>query len=108
VVAGTTGEDAALASVRSLGFGSASHCGVGNDRSGRRYDLCSLGWRGLKQPMWWRKRMVKTLLWTLFARSAWAQPATVVVGKTVQGAALASVRLVGMDLESRYGRGHDR
>jgi hypothetical protein len=52
--------------------------------------------------------MVRTLLWSLFARSAWAQPATVVAGTTVQGAALASVRLVGNGLDSRCGSGHDR
>jgi hypothetical protein len=32
VVAGTTVEGAALASVPSVGVGSASHCGVGDDR----------------------------------------------------------------------------
>jgi hypothetical protein len=34
---------------------------------------------------------VRALLW---ARSAWAQPATVVAGTKGQGAALASVRLL--------------
>jgi hypothetical protein len=33
-------------------------------------------------------------LWPLFAWTAWAQPTTVVVGKTGEGAALASVRSV--------------
>jgi hypothetical protein len=31
VVAGTTGEGAAMASVRSAGMGSASHCGGGHE-----------------------------------------------------------------------------
>ena len=35
LVAGRTGEDADLASVRSIGVGSASHCGGGYDRWGR-------------------------------------------------------------------------
>jgi sugar/nucleoside kinase (ribokinase family) len=36
---------------------------------------------------------VRALLWPQFARSLWAQPATVVVGTTGEGDALASVCL---------------
>jgi hypothetical protein len=39
---------------------------------------------------------VRVLLWPLFARSAWAQLATVVTDTTGKGAALASVCLVGV------------
>jgi hypothetical protein len=39
---------------------------------------------------------VRALLWPLFPRSAWDQPATVLTGTTGEGAALASVHLVGV------------
>jgi hypothetical protein len=94
VVAGTTREGAALASVRSLGVFSACHCGGGHDRCGRCSGHHSLSRRGLSLPLWWRARQLIALLWSLFARSAWAQPATLVAGTTVEGAALASVRSV--------------
>jgi hypothetical protein len=52
---------------------------------------------------------VRALLLTLFARSAWAQPATVVMpGTTAEGAALASVLSVGVGSASHCGGGHDR
>jgi hypothetical protein len=35
---------------------------------------------------------VRALLWPLFSRSAWAQPATVVAGTTGEGASVASDR----------------
>ena len=35
-------------------------------------------------------------MWSLIARSAWAEPATVVASTTVDGAALASVSSVGV------------
>jgi hypothetical protein len=38
--------------------------------------------------------------WPLFARLAWAHAATVVAGTIVEGAALASVRLIGVDTDS--------
>jgi hypothetical protein len=40
---------------------------------------------------------VRTLLWSLFAWSAWAQTATVVARTTGESAAVASDLLVGMD-----------
>jgi hypothetical protein len=43
---------------------------------------------------------VRTLLWPLFARSAWAQPATVMEGTTNEGADLDSVHLVGVGAAS--------
>jgi hypothetical protein len=46
---------------------------------------------------------VRALLWPLFARPAWDQTTTVVVGKTGEGAALASVRLVFVGQESHCG-----
>jgi hypothetical protein len=46
--------------------------------------------------MLWRTLKVKALLWPLICRSTCAQPAIVVVGTTDEGAALTSVRLVGV------------
>jgi hypothetical protein len=48
---------------------------------------------------------MSALLRPLFAPSAWAQAASVVAGMSHQGAALASVRLVGKGLDSRCGGG---
>jgi hypothetical protein len=48
---------------------------------------------------------VRALRWPLFGWSALSQPATVVVGKTGEGAALASVRSVGVGLARDYGGG---
>jgi hypothetical protein len=58
--------------------------------------LCSLGRRGLSQPLWLRALRVRALRWPLFGLSSWAQPATVVVVTTCESAGLASVRLVGV------------
>jgi hypothetical protein len=49
---------------------------------------------------------VRALVWPLFARSAWAQPATVVAGTIGEGPALASVRLVGVGSASQCGGGN--
>jgi hypothetical protein len=81
VLASTTIESPALASVLSVGVVSASHCGGGHDRRRRGYDLC--------------------------ACAAWAQLATVVAGTTDVGAALASVRSVGVCSASHCVGGHD-
>jgi hypothetical protein len=67
-----------------------------------------VGRRGLSQTLWWRTRQLRALLWTLFERSAWAQPATVVADTTGEGAALASVRSVGVGSYSHCVGGHDR
>ena len=48
---------------------------------------------------------MRPLFWPLFARSAWAQPATVVAGTTVEGTTLASVLFVGVGTASHYGSG---
>ena len=48
--------------------------------------------------MLWRTLQVMALLWPLIGRSTCAQPAIVVVGTTGEGAALTSVRLVGVGL----------
>jgi hypothetical protein len=101
-----TVEGAALASVRFVGVGPESHCGGGHDRSGIICGRCLLGRHGLRHPLWWRARQLRALLSPLFARSAWVQTATVVVGKTDQGAAPASVRLVGVGPASHCGGGH--
>jgi hypothetical protein len=99
VVAGTTAECSALACVRLIDVGSDSHCGGGDDCRGRCSVLCSLVRRGLKQSTLFWGRQLKALLWPVFAFSTWAQTATVVVGTTAEGAALACVRLfdVGSD-----------
>jgi hypothetical protein len=56
VVVGTRVEGASLISVRFIGEGSASHSGGGQDKRGRWSDLCSIGRRGIIQPLWWRVR----------------------------------------------------
>jgi hypothetical protein len=50
---------------------------------------------------------VRLLLWHLFGWSAWAQTATGVAVTTVEGAALASVRLLGMVSDSHWVGWHD-
>jgi hypothetical protein len=121
VVAGTIGEGAVLASVHSVGVGSVSHCGAGKtcelaalatvlldgvvsashyfggqDMLGSFSGFCSIGRRGISQPLWWRARQVRALLCSLFASSAWGQPNTVVAGTTGEGAAQASVQSFGV------------
>jgi hypothetical protein len=71
VVAHTTGEGAALVSVRLVGVVQASHCGGGDDRWGRSSGIRSLERRGLSQLLWRWARIVRSLLWPLFARSGW-------------------------------------
>jgi hypothetical protein len=75
-VAGTTGEGAALVSVRLVGVGSARHCDGETQK-------------------------VRALLWPLFDWSAWAQPATVEAETTCERPALASVSSVRVGI-SRY------
>ena len=107
VVSGTKCEGAAMTSARSVGVGLASHCGGGHDRSGRCSVLCSLGRRGLRQPLWWQKRQVRAQHFPLLVLSAWDQPATLVAGTTDQVTALASDGFVGMGLDIRSGGGHN-
>jgi hypothetical protein len=52
VVTCATGVGAALASVRLVGVCSASHCGGGYDMRRSRSGLSSLGRRGLSQTLW--------------------------------------------------------
>jgi hypothetical protein len=61
-VAGTTGEGAAVASVLSVGVGSASHFGSELDSLGRWSGLCSLGRRTFSKPMGTRAKDVRALL----------------------------------------------
>jgi hypothetical protein len=132
VVEGTTDEGSALDSVRSDCVGSASHCGGWHDRCGRCSGLGSIGLLVLRQPLWWRERQVRALLWPLIAWRAWDQPGTVVVetkgegallasnrpfgvgsashcvaGPRVEGAALGSDLLFSVDSASHCGVGHD-
>jgi hypothetical protein len=95
-VEGKTGEGAAMASLGSVGLGSASYCGGGHDRRGRYSILCSIGRRWFSQAMWWRARQVKAGLCPLIAWSAWVQPATVVADTSGEGVALAPVPSVGV------------
>jgi hypothetical protein len=108
VVAGTTGDGDALASVRSVGVGSDSHSGGGHDSRERSSGLFSLDQRRLSQPLWWRARQVRALLLPLIALKAWNQPATVIAVTTGEGAALASFRSVGVGSASLCGCWHDR
>jgi hypothetical protein len=82
VVAGTTSEGAALASVPP-------------------------GRRGLSQAQWWRERQVSALFCPLLAWSACAQTTTVLAGTTVEGAALASVSLFGVGTDNLCVGGND-
>jgi hypothetical protein len=50
---------------------------------------------------------VKALIWPLFDRSAWGQPATVVADTTGEGAGLVSVLSVGVGSATHCGGGHD-
>ena len=86
----------ALASVRSVSVGSASHCGGGHVICGRCSSLCSLRGRGISQALLWRARQVMAVLWPLFDCSAWDKPATVVAGTKFEGAALTSLRFIGV------------
>jgi hypothetical protein len=83
LVAYTKGEGAARASVRSVDVVSVSHCGGGHDR--------------------WEE-----LLWALFARSAWSQPANMLAGTTGEVTALASFRSVGVGSARHSVAGHNR
>jgi hypothetical protein len=51
VVVNTSCEGAGLASVRLVGVGTANNYGGAYDISGRCSGLCSLGRRGLRQPL---------------------------------------------------------
>jgi hypothetical protein len=70
--------------------------------------LCSLGQGGHSKPQLWRERQVRALLWPLFAWSALSQPAIVVAATTGEGAALVSVRSVGVGSASISGGGHEK
>jgi hypothetical protein len=107
VVADTTCEVAALASVLSVGMVADSHCVGGHDKWGRFFGLCSLGRCSIRQPLCSRARNVMALFWHLFVLSVWAQPATVVAGTTGEGASQASVPSVGVGSFSHIGGGHD-
>ena len=80
VVAGTTGEGAALASVRSADVDS--------------------------EQLWRLERQFRALVCALFALSVWDQTTTVVAGTSDEVAALASVRSVGVVSASHCGGGH--
>jgi hypothetical protein len=107
VVAGATGEGAGLSFSRLVGVDSDSLCCGGHDMSGRCSGLLSLGLPRLNQPLIWRARQARALLWPQLARSGWAQPATVVAGTTGEGADLASGHSVGVGSANHCGGGHD-
>ena len=81
-----------LASVTSVGVGLASQYCRGQVRRGRRSGLCSIGRRGLSQPLLWQERQFRALVCPLVDGLAWALAHTVVAGATVEGADLAHVR----------------
>jgi hypothetical protein len=105
VVAGSIGKGAVQASVFSNGVGSDSHCGGGHDMRACCFGLCSLGWRGLSQAVWWQARQLRALLRPLFAWSAGAQIATELAGTTDEGAVLAAVFFVGVGTANHCGGG---
>jgi hypothetical protein len=101
-------EGVALDSVLLVSVGSTTHCVGEHDCLEYCSDHCSLVRRVLSQPLWWRARQVRSLLWPLFARLARAQPATVVAGTAGECDALVSVRSVCVDPSSHCGGGCDR
>jgi hypothetical protein len=105
VGAGTTGEGAALASVRLVGVDSASKFDGGQYWNGHCSGLCSLSRRGIRQPLWWRERHLRAQLWPLFARAARAQPAYVLADTKGEGAPLAYVLSLGVGSCSPCGVG---
>ena len=70
--------------------------------------LCSLGRRGLNQPLCWRARNLKAQFYPLFDQLVYALAATVVAGDTYEGASLVSVRSAGVGSVSHFVGGHDR
>ena len=91
-LAGTRVEGAALASDRSVGLGSTSHCW--KEREMRALLCTLLAWSAWVQPA---TVVAGTIAWPLCARSGRAQPASVLVDTTGEGAVMASVRMVGVD-----------
>jgi hypothetical protein len=108
VFLGTTGECAANASVLFVGVCLNRDCRVVHDRSGPCFGHCSLGRRGLSRPLSWRASRVRALLWPVFARSAWAQAATVLASTTCEGAVLSCFRSVDVGSASHCGGEHVR
>ena len=107
VVAGTTYECVVLASVRFVGVDTDSHCRGSHYRCGRCCGLRSLSGRGNSQPLL-ANTSGEDLHWPLIARSACAQPATVVEGTTGERAALDSVSMFGVGSASHCGGGNDK
>jgi hypothetical protein len=99
---------AALDSGGLVDVGSASHIVVGHDRRRHCFGLCSLGQRVLNQPLYWRARQLRELLWHLIAWSAWARTVTDLAGTTAEGGALVSVRLVEVGTACNFVGGNDR
>ena len=62
MLAGTIIEGVALAYVRSVDMGSATHCDIGHDSWVRCTGLFSLGRQALSQTLWWRERHVRALI----------------------------------------------
>jgi hypothetical protein len=93
VVAGTTGEGLAVASVRLVGVGLARSelaC-----KSGEGFDLASIRSVGVGTESHCGGG-IDSLLKSLYARSVWAQSVTMLAGTSVEGAVVASVRSVGV------------
>jgi hypothetical protein len=77
------------AQIRPLFVWLASYVGGRHESQVRCFGLFWLGRRGLSQPLCWRIRIVSALVWHLLLRSAWVQPATVLVDTTGEGPRLA-------------------
>jgi hypothetical protein len=106
-MADTSGEGAALASVFSVGVGSASLWGGGHDMLGPPFGLSSIGRHGHNQPLWLGARHLRALLWPLFVYPKWSQPATMMAATTGEGAVLDPVLFVGVGSASYYVGEHD-
>jgi hypothetical protein len=108
VVVSTSYEGAFLAVDRLVGVGTARHCGGGHDSWERSSGFYKLSRNWVIQPLCWRARQVRALVWHLFSLSSWAQPTTVVASTTVKGADLAALLSVGVGSASHCGGGHVR
>ena len=107
-IAGTTGEDDALASVSFFDVAQPATVVAVTSVEGSALASVRLVCRGYNQPLWWRLRHVRALFWLLVSWLAWDLPLIVVVGSTGYGADVASVLLDGLGPASHCGGVHDR
>jgi hypothetical protein len=77
-------------------------------KTGEGTSLASDSLVGVAQPATVLARQVMAMQWKLFAWSSWSHSATVVAVTKVEGAAIATIRSVGVISASHCGGGHVR